>query len=192
MMDYLNSLYIDDEMDLDEKVQFIETIRKSEDAYREAMDLLAQERLLRCALAVSSTVPDAGPGWRKIFKIWWAAHSRPVTAAVAGLAVGLMLFVLYPIHPALIPESRTSRFVVFLPQAERVELSGTFTEWQRLPMQPAGRTGYWELNIPLTSGEHRYVFILDDGRRITDPTQLHKERDDFGGENSIIKIGDQV
>lgn len=189
MMDCLTSLYIDDEMDLDEKVQFIENIRKSDDMYREALDLLAQERLLRCALAAPKTVPAARPGWKSVLKLWWAAYFRPLAAAAAGLAVGFLLFVVYP---APDPQPQKSRFVIFLPKARQVELSGTFTEWQRLPMQPVGRTGYWELNMPLTSGEHRYVFILDNDQRITDPTQPHREWDDFGGENSILKIGDQA
>ncbi len=192
MMDCLTSLYIDDEMNLDEKVQFIEHIRKSKDAFREAMDLLEQERLLRCALAVSSPSPVATrPGWKKVFKIWWAAHFRLLSAAAAGLAIGLLLFILFPNPvPVLLPQ--TSRFVIYVPEARQVELSGTFTDWQRLSMEPVGRTGYWELNIPLSSGEHRYVFILDDSQLITDPTQPHMERDDFGGENSILKIGGQV
>ena len=189
-MDYLNSLYIDDEMDLDEKVQFIENIRKSTVFYRQAMDLLAQERLLRQALMRPASAPAARPGWGRVLKIWWAAHARPLAAAAAaGLAVGILLFVMHP-SPAQL--TQTSRFVIFLPQARHVELSGTFTDWRRLPMQPVGRTGYWELSMPVPSGEHRYAFILDDGRRIADPTQPGREWDDFGGENSILKIGGQV
>lgn len=189
MMDYLSSLYIDDEMNLDEKIRFIENIRRSDETYRQTMDLLLQERLLRSALALFSPSPVTRPGWRKILKIWWAAHFRTLSAAVTGLVVGLLFFVLYP-TPNPIPQ--TNRFVIFLPQAQKVELSGSFTEWQRMPMHPVGRTGYWELSIPLYSGEHRYVFILDDNQRISDPTQPHTEWDDFGGENSILKIGNRV
>ena len=188
-MEYLTSLYIDDEMNLDEKVQFIENIRKSEEAFLEAMDLLAQERLLRRALMPPAPAPESRPGWKKVLKIWWAAHFRQLFAATSGMALGLLLFLLFS-NPVL--PTQTTRFVIFVPEARQVELSGTFTDWQRLPMEPAGRTGYWELNIPLSSGEHRYVFILDNQQHITDPTQPHKERDDFGGENSILKIGGQV
>lgn len=189
MRDYLASAYIDDEMDLDEKAAFIRSIRESDHAYREAQELLAQERLLRRALMAPETVPAPRPEWRNVLKLWWAAHFRPLAAAAAGLAAGLMLFTLYP-TPALPPQ--IARFVVFLPQARQVDLAGTFTEWQRLPMQPVGRSGYWELNIPLSSGEHRYVFILDNGRRMPDPTQPHREWDDFGGENSILRTGDRT
>ena len=189
MKNYLASAYIDDEMDLDEKVAFIQNIRRSDDVYRGAMDLLTQERLLRCALRAPSAAPTIRAGWRDVLKIWWAAHVRPLAAAAAGLAVSLLIFIIHP-SPGLPPQ--TSRFVIFLPQAREVALSGTFTEWQRLPMQPVGRSGYWELNVPLSSGEHRYVFILDDDRRMPDPTQPHRERDDFGGENSIIRVGDRT
>lgn len=189
MRDYLASAYIDDEMDLDDKVAFIRSIRESDQAYREAQELLAQERLLRRALMASKTVPAPRSGWRNTLKLRWAAHFRPLAAAAAGLAAGLLLSTLYP-TPASAPQ--TARFVVFLPQARQVDLAGTFTEWQRLPMQPVGHSGYWELNIPLSSGEHRYVFILDNDRRMPDPTQPHREWDDFGGENSILRTGDRT
>ncbi len=40
------SLYIDDELNLDEKIDFVKRIHDEEQFYSEAVDLLVQERLL--------------------------------------------------------------------------------------------------------------------------------------------------
>jgi hypothetical protein len=55
-------------------------------------------------------------------------------------------------------------------------------------MNRIGGSGYWETELELSSGEHRFVYILDDSRRIVDPTIPIREKDDFGGENSILSV----
>ena len=47
MNDYLISLFIDNEMDLDEKIEFVETVHSNHAFTPEAVDLLEQEKLLR-------------------------------------------------------------------------------------------------------------------------------------------------
>jgi hypothetical protein len=51
MDDYLISLFIDDEMDLDEKIVFVETVHTSREYTLETVALLEQEKLLRKAPA---------------------------------------------------------------------------------------------------------------------------------------------
>ena len=46
-MDYLSSMYIDDEMNLEEKKQFVEKIRSERMFYKLTLDLLAQEQQLK-------------------------------------------------------------------------------------------------------------------------------------------------
>ncbi len=55
-------------------------------------------------------------------------------------------------------------------------------------MEKAGREGYWEIFLELQPGEHRYSFILDDRRRVADPTVWIREKDDFGSENSVLEV----
>ena len=69
-----------------------------------------------------------------------------------------------------------------------MELAGTFTDWQRKPMKRIGDSGYWELRLDLHSGEHRFSYILDGSQQVADPTLPGKEKDDFGGENSILSV----
>jgi hypothetical protein len=44
MMKYLGSMYIDDELDLGEKVQFNEKIHSEKEFFQETVDLLLQEK----------------------------------------------------------------------------------------------------------------------------------------------------
>ena len=73
-----------------------------------------------------------------------------------------------------------------------VELIGSFTGWQRTPMMPVGATGYWELRLNLPYGEHRFAYMLNGSRRMADPTVQVREKDDFGGENSILNVEVQI
>jgi len=44
MINYMISMFIDDEMDMGEKIEFIETVRKDKAFTDEALGLLRQER----------------------------------------------------------------------------------------------------------------------------------------------------
>ena len=86
----------------------------------------------------------------------------------------------------------SNRFVIFEPAASQVELAGSFTGWRRVTMQRIGNSGYWELNLQLPTGEHRFTYILDGDRRIADPTLPASEADDYGGQNSILRVEERL
>jgi 1,4-alpha-glucan branching enzyme len=109
-----------------------------------------------------------------------------VTAAAAGVAVAaIMLLIFYPRqeHPL-----RPYRFVIYQPDARMVELAGSFSGWKKIPLRLAGQSGYWETTLELPAGEHRFSYIVEGNRRLTDPTIAVREIDDFGGENSILRL----
>lgn len=70
-------------------------------------------------------------------------------------------------------------------KASQVYLSGTFNNWStmQLPMQKA-KNG-WLINLRLFPGRYLYKYIID-GRWISDPNNLQKERDGQSGYNSIL------
>jgi 1,4-alpha-glucan branching enzyme len=72
---------------------------------------------------------------------------------------------------------------------DKVEISGSFIDWKVLPLSKVGSSGYWQIELKVPEGEHRYTYIIGDGLRIADPTILTREQDDFGGENSILFVG---
>ncbi len=173
-MEYLASLYIDNEMDLGEKRTFVEMVRADNDFATLTLDLLDQEQRLRNLPLHTLAAPAPAP-WRP-----------PLRTRLAALLVGALV----PERPA--PVTPVNRFVLFEPDARQVELAGSFTGWQRVPLRRAGDSGYWELTLPVAPGEHRFAYILDGERQMADPTLPALEQDDFGGENSILNVGLQI
>jgi hypothetical protein len=193
------SAFIDDELKLDEKIGFVETVHKDRVYKEETVGLLRQEQMLRGA-PVDSPPPVVYPlegGRTRAFEgsrpqpwLWLQAHLRPLSLGLATLAILLMVW----IHMAPRPEiasttmSKSHRFVIYRPDIARAEISGTFTDWCPVGMQRLGDSGYWEVQLELPGGEHRFAYILNGTERITDPTILIREKDDFGGENSILTV----
>jgi len=184
MRDYLISSYIDDELDLDEKIEFVETVHAEAPFKDEAVDLLQQEKLIRGK--VTDRVPSVTlqPGRRRALS-WW----RPAGMFAAGLAAALLvMFLVTPQQEQAQLMRTTHRFVLFQPDVSRVEITGSFLGWEAVPMQRSGASGYWEVVLEVPAGEHRLCYILEGGRRIPDPTIPIREKDDFGGENSILAV----
>ena len=88
-METLISLFIDDELKLDEKPVFVKKIRQEATFYEETMDFLGQEQLLRGEVTVRTPQSAIGlvSGWR------WHLRSffPPVAAAVAAACIVLWL-----------------------------------------------------------------------------------------------------
>ena len=182
MKDYLISSYMDDELDLDEKIEFVETVHAKASFKNEAVDLLNQEKQIRGE--VTKRVPSVTlrEKRRVAFSVW-----RPAGIFAAGLAAALlvMFFVTPQQEQTLLT---THRFVLFQPDVSGVEITGSFLDWQAVAMKKSGTSGYWEVVLEVPAGEHRLCYILEGRRRIPDPTIPIREKDDFGGENSILAV----
>jgi hypothetical protein len=188
MKEYLISLFIDDELDIDEKITFVETVHGDHPFADETLSLLRQEKRLRSDLVDPMTIPatlpipEARASWSDLFSLWF----RPLAGfAAAMLLVGL--FTLLQSKPTVSPQKEQHRFVVYLPESSRARIVGTFTGWKPVPMERVG-SGYWTLTLPVATGEQRYSYLIDDDKQIPDPTVAAREQDDFGGENSVIEI----
>jgi hypothetical protein len=189
------SAFIDDELKLAEKVGFVEAIHADRAYKAETVDLLRQERLLRGRpteqtppISLPETCRPPSPRSRS------QSRSQPwLRSVLLGLGAAAALFILWiklaPQHQVAAPAAAKShRFVIYRPDVTRAEISGSFTDWRPVSMQRLGNSGYWEVRLELTGGEHRFAYILDGNERITDPTVPIREKDDFGGENSILTV----
>ena len=182
MKDYLISSYIDDELDLDEKVEFVETVHEHASFKNEALDLLRQEKLVR-GKVVDHTPVVVFPEKRWLLMPLW----RPAGMFAAGLAAALLIMALVMPGQEL-PVTKTYRFVLYQPGVRQVEITGSFLGWSAVPMRRSGTSGYWEAVLELPAGEHRLCYIIEGDKRIPDPTIPIREKDDFGGENSILAV----
>jgi Glycogen recognition site of AMP-activated protein kinase len=196
MMECWISLFIDDELNLDEKIGFVEKIHADKAFKDESVSLLRQEKLVRSEVVDQVPVFDATqveassekqqPAQRHFLQSF-GFFFRPLGLMASALAV-LALFMFANMPSERSKATTLNRFIIYQPDISRVELSGTFTSWKRIPMTRVGASGYWEANFNLQAGEHRYIYILDGQQRVADPTVQAREKDDFGGENSILFV----
>ncbi len=166
----LISMYIDDELDLDQKVEFVEGVTGDGELKSETIALLRLEKLLRHESRRSEFKP--------------LSYRRYLVAASLAAVLVVSAVLMRPL-----PEETPYRFVIYSPEARQAEVVGSFSGWQPVALQKIGDTGYWELVLPLTAGEHRYAYIVDNRQRLADPSVVLREDDDFSGQNSIIRIG---
>jgi hypothetical protein len=181
MKSELISLFIDDELDLDDKLSFVETIHSEAVFKNEAIELLNLEKMLRADGV--ERVPEVR---FKAQRAWRFPRLRPIYPLAAALAMLLLFLVTSTPQPenTKVPY----RFVIYQPNATRVEIAGSFSEWRSIPLKKVGTEGYWETVQEVPPGEYRLCYIIEGDQRIPDPTIVAREKDDFGGENSILEV----
>ena len=183
-MNYYISMFIDNELGLDEKIEFVKSVHEDKEVYEESLELLEQEKLL------TSEVLTIAPAFAlKEKKNWFSFLSiKPLMYASVGAMAVIMVLLMFPVQKnsvSLLPH----RFVIYRPDVSKVEISGSFTDWEVLPLSRIGSSGYWQIELNVPQGEHRYTYIVGGEERVADPTILTREQDDFGGENSILFVG---
>lgn len=194
-MDHLISMYIDNELSLDEKILFLKHAIENRKYSDEAIVYLMQEKKLRKALTRKAPEIHLLPSR--------AAKKKRVFAVAASVCFMFVLSFVFGTHFSGLPKTPSKplmqqlaltnhRFIIYQQGTKKIELSGSFTNWKRVPLLPTGLDGYWEVTLPIPSGEHRYSFIIDGEKRIPDPTVASRESDDFGAVNSIIKVETSV
>lgn len=182
MSDYI-SMFIDDELGLQEKIEFLKTVHEDKEIYVESIELLEQEKLLTSDILQSF---PRFPQKEKINRFAFFNVKPLIYASVGALAVIAALFI-FPLHNSPVPNT-PHRFIIYKPDASNVEISGSFIDWKVLPLSRIGSSGYWQIELNIPAGEHRYTYIIGGEEKVPDPTILTREQDDFGGENSILLV----
>ncbi len=105
-MEELISMYIDDVLNLDDKIVFVETVHESKHYKDDTVELLKQEKQLRA------------PAWDRVPEVFfpqkpkttfWIRRPFAVAASALAAAALVLLFCLADgAHPAARPESRPS------------------------------------------------------------------------------------
>lgn len=182
--DILISQFIDDELTLAEKAAFVREVHEDGVFYEEAVSMLDIEKEL--SVPADTAVPEIH--YKKPFNITAMAS---FTALAASLAVMIKVFLFAP-TPATVEQVKLyQRFVVHAPEAHNVALTGSFSSWQKMSMKNNGN-GYWEITVPLNKGEYTYSYIINGKDQMADPSVPAKVTDDFGGENSVINVGEDI
>jgi len=139
---------------------------------------------------------------------WWRRRHAFTLSPLGGFALaagfgGLMALAgvgatrALSAPPAVIAQAPDTvhvvRFVLTDAQARQVALVGDFNGWSReaTPLVPSEIDGRWIVEVVLPAGRHEYAFLVDGERWVTDPSAA-TQRDEFGQESSVVRIGDVV
>lgn len=71
--------------------------------------------------------------------------------------------------------------------ASRVQLAGSFTNWEPRYELRQSAAGTWTITVPLTQGVHDYAFVVDGQQWVPDP-YAPQIGDGFGGTNSRLAL----
>jgi hypothetical protein len=164
--------------------------------------------------AVMSQLPER-TGFVRRFVDWLlepkTVRVRPAVG-VAAMAFALVVLMLWPRAPQLQQPLATApppsgaqltsmsnvvtpriyvQFVYAGPSATSVAVAGDFNNWEpdRNMLQDPDGDGVWTGLFPLTPGVHKYMFVVDGNRWVTDPRAESYVDDGFGGRDALISIG---
>ena len=189
-MNYLISMYIDNELSIDDKIIFVEHVHAEQGFTDDAVAFLEQEKALRRALPEQA--PEVALPFMQSTKLSFLAPKPLGLAFAASVLILVALFYTLALPPQNgfhpLPAGHQHRFVIYQSEIKQIEIAGSFTNWQRIPLQPAGSTGYWEITLDIPPGEHVFSYILDGDTILADPTIPAQEKDDFGTINSILVV----
>jgi len=184
VMEPLISLYIDNELSLDEKILFAEAVHRSRVLKEDTVALLKQEKQLRAEIV--DCLPPQAAAFPRHYTLFDRLRSWRYILSGMGLAAAVLFLVfLFPISPRY-SKAVPYRFVVYRPHAAKIAITGSFTNWKIVPLKQEGDSGYWDIILSVPPGEHRFSYIQEGKERFPDPTFPQRERDDFGGVNSIL------
>jgi hypothetical protein len=147
-------------------------------------------------IATLEPAPARGHGFSGWLRLLWMPRQISVRPAFALAAVAAVLMVsLAPYmreREAGSPGADSTSPQVFVQfrleaDASRVQLAGSFTDWEpRYDMRQSG-PGVWTITVPLTQGVHDYAFVVDGRVWVADP-YAPQIGDGFGGTNNRLAL----
>jgi len=160
-----------------------------------------EARVLRAVAAEAERTRPGG--WRRLLT-WWLRPSLEVPPLVALLGVAAVaLLLVRPWSGAPAEEgpagalatrggAASTVYVEFLleaPAARSVAIAGDFNDWTpTVLLQDADGDGVWSGRIRLDPGVHKYMFVVDDSRWVTDPNAERYLDDGFGNKNALVAV----
>lgn len=203
--------YLDGELPRDALAPELEPQAREWDALLRDAEVLRDETAppwLETRVMASLPAAAPAPAWRRALTWLVQPHEialRPV-AVLAGAAAVVLGVVLWPRAaekpaavaqaPAAAPAAPSASNVIYVqftltaPGARSVEVAGDFNGWQPAHAElrdPEG-DGTWSGLIALPTGVHKYMFVIDGRRWVSDPHAHRFVDDGFGMRNSLIAV----
>jgi hypothetical protein len=82
------------------------------------------------------------------------------------------------------------QFALAASDARSVSVAGDFTGWDpsRVKLQDQNGDGVWTATVAVPPGTHKYMFVVDGKRWVTDPRAERYADDGFGMKNALIAV----
>jgi len=125
-----------------------------------------------------------------ISRLFPTKERRLALASGAALAVALVVAGLTLNRPAALPETWKIEFTLHAPEAQRVELLGSFNGWKpgTLLLDGPDGSGHWAVSLELPEGRYEYIFLVDGKKWVTDPAAGIQRPDGFGRRNAVLEL----
>lgn len=151
------------------------------------------EQAVMTEVALSPT-PIRREGWAA-----WLLRPRPIrvsplAGAIATAAVVAAVFIVggtrsVGVSTVIGPTDIFVEFSLEAPNATSVSVAGDFNGWEGgLVLEDRDGDGVWSGRVALRPGLHKYMFILDGDRWVTDPKASRFDDDGFGNRNAVIAV----
>lgn len=158
---------------------------------------------------IMASLPAAAAPWWKRGVLWLfqpqTVALRPATAALALLAAGLgwLLLLNRPQVNQLAVDPNATTYTVSAgspviyvqfafadPTAETVTVAGDFNGWdpEATALRDTDGDGIWTGLIALRPGMHKYMFVVNGEKWVTDPEAERYVDDGFGMRNAVIAV----
>jgi hypothetical protein len=137
---------------------------------------------------------NMGP-FRRLVHTLWAPREVSIRPAFALAAAAVLVAALTlpdiggPVQEEPATTADAHVFVQFRldAAASRVQLAGSFTNWEPRYELRQSVPGIWTITLPLTQGVHDYAFVVDGTRWMADP-YTPQIGDGFGGTNNRLAL----
>lgn len=89
-----------------------------------------------------------------------------------------------------ITNSELVRFVIVQPTAQHVSIAGSFNSWEptATPLTRVDSKGTWTVELPLGTGRHTYMFVINGKEWVSDPNASQDVVSEFGTLNSVVTV----
>ena len=111
-----------------------------------------------------------------------------LSALVVAIVSASCAATIRPAAPVVTPSG--VRFVLMQPAARSVALAGSFNQWSATsnPLAREGSRGLWTVVVPLSPGEHLFMYVVDGTQWISPPVAEDYVDDGFGAKNGILVV----
>lgn len=117
---------------------------------------------------------------------------RTFPTAAAAKALLFAAALLLAAVPALAAKI-TFRYQPVIGGVNAVSVAGSFNGWNATanPLSDPDKDGVWSADVEIPAGRVTYKFVVNGDQWMTDESAAEFESDGFGGQNSVLVVGDQ-